>query len=43
MAIRPGKKPEIQVRIAVVVPQFKPFKTVGKPSIIKGRLRRGSP
>lgn len=43
MTIRPAKKPSIEVRIAVVVPQFKPFKTLGKPYIIKGRLRRGNP
>ena len=43
MAIRPGKKPNIAVKIAIVRPRFKPFKTVGRPSIVRGRLRRGRP
>lgn len=41
MAIKPGKKPDIAVRIGVVRPRFKPFKTVGRPHAIKGRLKRG--
>jgi len=41
MAVRPAKKPNIRNWIGVVRPRFKPFRILGKPHIVRGRLRRG--
>lgn len=41
VAVRPAKKPNIRNWITIVRPRFKPFKTVGKPYVVRGRLKRG--
>ncbi|MEN6613456.1 MAG: hypothetical protein ABFD47_08305 [Armatimonadota bacterium] len=43
MAVRQAKKPNIRNLIAIVRPRFKPFKTTGRPYVIRGRLKRGCP
>jgi len=41
VATRPGRKQAIELKKTVLVPFAKPRKIVGRPYIIRGRLKRG--
>lgn len=41
MATKLGKKPEILPRITTFVPKFRQFKTISRPYVIQGKLKRG--